>query len=156
MAQTVIDDFDRALLELVQENNLTPARQLAEKVGLSESAVLRRLRRLRKTGVIAKDVSIVRQSALGRPLTLIVLVSLNLESRSQVDAFVKRLTKRPETVNGWYVTGETDFVLLLHVQDMDEYVAFTEEVFLPDPHIKRFTTLVTMREIGSTSAPSKS
>ena len=153
MPKTVIDDFDRALLDLVQQNNLTPARQLAERVGLSESAVLRRLRRLRKTGVIAKDVSIVRQSALGRPLTLIVLVSLNLESRGQVDAFVKRLTKRPETINGWYVTGETDFVLQLHVQDMDEYVVFTEEMFLADTHIKRFTTLVAMREIGAIPAP---
>lgn len=54
-----LDDFDRALLAQVQVNNQTPARQLAEKIGLSESAVLRRLRRLRSEGVIAADVSIV-------------------------------------------------------------------------------------------------
>jgi len=71
-----IDAFDRALLDLVRRNNLTPARYLAEQVGLSESAVLRRLRRLRKTGIISGDVSIVRSASLGRPLTVIVLVSM--------------------------------------------------------------------------------
>jgi DNA-binding Lrp family transcriptional regulator len=74
-----LDRFDRALLEQVQVNNQVPARQLGERVGLSESAVLRRLRRLRREGVIAADVSIVHPSVLGLPLTVHVLVSLERE-----------------------------------------------------------------------------
>lgn len=53
------DDFDRRLLKLVRQNNLEPARTLADKVGLSISAVLRRLRRLRAEGVIVADVAVV-------------------------------------------------------------------------------------------------
>jgi Lrp/AsnC family transcriptional regulator, leucine-responsive regulatory protein len=146
MAKTELDGFDRALLGLVQANNLTPARILAEKVGLSESAVLRRLRRLRKSGVIMRDVSIVRPASLGRPLTLIVFLSLARETLVQIEKFTRALKKRPEVVSAWYVTGETDFVLLLQLADMAEYETFTQEVFMSDPNISRFTTLVSMRQ----------
>lgn len=71
-----IDDFDRALLREVQVDNQVPARVLAERVGLSESAVLRRLRR---DGVIVADVAVVRPAVLGTPLTVHVLVSLERE-----------------------------------------------------------------------------
>ena len=151
MAKTELDRFDHALLGLVQLNNLTPARILAERVGLSESAVLRRLRRLRKSGVIMRDVSIVRPASLGRPLTLIVFLSLEHERLSQIEKFIKALKKRPEVVSAWYVTGETDFVLLLHLANMAEYQTFTQSVFLSDPNVSRFTTLVSMRQVHSTS-----
>ena len=60
-----LDRFDRALLAQVQVDNQLPARRLAERVGLSESAVLRRLRRLRREGVIVADVSVVHPGVLG-------------------------------------------------------------------------------------------
>lgn len=142
-----LDRFDHALLDVVQRDNLTPARIFAERVGLSESAVLRRLRRLRKTGVIIKDVSIVNPATLGRPLTLIVLFSLARERRSDIEKLIKSLQKRPEIVSAWYVTGETDFVLLLQLSSMAEYETFTQEVFLSEPNISRFTTLVSMRQL---------
>ncbi|HLH51391.1 MAG TPA: AsnC family transcriptional regulator, partial [Roseiarcus sp.] len=71
MPDSALDKFDLALLDLVQRDNLTPARVLAERVGLSESAALRRLRRLRRAKVIVADVSIVQPAALGLPLTII-------------------------------------------------------------------------------------
>ena len=108
-----LDRFDRALLEQVQVNNQVPARRLAERVGLSESAVLRRLRRLRREGVIAADVSIVHPSVLGLPLTVHVLVSLEREGLAELDAFTRKLRARPEVRQAWYVTGEADFVLRL-------------------------------------------
>lgn len=147
MTKTELDRFDHALLGLMQLNNLTPARILAERVGLSESAVLRRLRRLRKSGVIMSDVSIVQPASLGRPLTLIVFLSLAREQLSQIEKFIKALKRRPEVVSAWYVTGETDFVLLLQLANMAEYETFTQDVFLSDPNIGRFTTLVSMRQV---------
>jgi Lrp/AsnC family transcriptional regulator, leucine-responsive regulatory protein len=144
LMKTVLDRFDHALLDLVRRDNLTPARILAEKVGLSESAILRRLR---KTGVIVRDVSIVQAASLGRPLTLIVLVSLAREGLAQIEKFTKALRKRPEVVSTWYVTGETDFVLLLQLADMAEYEGLTRDVFLSEPNVSRFTTFVSMRQV---------
>ncbi|MDE1918383.1 MAG: Lrp/AsnC family transcriptional regulator [Sphingomonadales bacterium] len=146
MTNSVIDRFDRALLEQVQRNNLTPARVLAERVGLSESAVLRRLRRLRAEGIIAADVSIVRPEVLGRPLTVVVLVKLAREGRTQIERFIAAIGQRPEVVNIWYVTGEADFVLVAQVPDMSAYEEFTQDILLADANVESFTTMVAMRD----------
>ena len=153
-----IDAFDHALLAEVQQNNLTPARVLAERVGLSESAVLRRLRRLRAEGVITADVSVVRPASLGRPVTAIVLVNMVREGRAQIDAFTERLQRRPEVVSTWYVTGNADFVLVLNLADLAAYDTFTNEVFLADPNVGKFETLLSLRELvpgPAQSAPVK-
>lgn len=145
---TNLDSFDHALLEVVQRNNLTPARQIAKKVGLSESAVLRRLRRLRKTGVIVNDISVVHPSSLGRTLTVIVLVSLVREGLMQIEKFSAVMRARSEVVNTWYVTGEADFVVVLQLRDMSHYELFTHEVFLSDPNVAGFKTMVSMRDVA--------
>lgn len=142
-----LDEFDHALLRQVGIDNQIPARILAEKVGLSESAVLRRLRRLRRDGVIIADISIVHPSALGTPLTIHVLVSLEKEGSVLLDAFVRKLRSRPEIRRAWYVTSETDFVLLLQVSDMEAYEGFCRDVFHDDPNVKAFRTIISMREV---------
>jgi Lrp/AsnC family transcriptional regulator, leucine-responsive regulatory protein len=144
-----LDRFDLSLLDLVQRDNLTPARQLAGQVGLSESAVLRRLRRLRREKIIAADVSIVRPEAIGLPLTIVALVSLERESAGALDAFTGRARARPEVRQCWYVTGDADWVLVLQLESMASYEAFTREMFLADPNVKAFKTLVAMREVVS-------
>ncbi|TGD99505.1 Lrp/AsnC family transcriptional regulator [Methylobacterium nonmethylotrophicum] len=142
-----LDAFDRALLDAVQTDNQTPARVLAERVGLSESAVLRRLRRLRGEGVIVADVAVVNPAVLGTPLTVHVLVSLERETSDLLDAFMRRLRRRPEVKAAWYVTGDTDFVLQLRLSGMDAYEAFARDVFHDDPNVRGFRTIVAMRQI---------
>lgn len=144
---TTLDQFDLALLRLVQANNLTPARVLAERVGLSESAVLRRLRQLRANGTIAADVAIVRPASMGLPLSIHVLVSLERETGKELDAFSRKVRKWPEVRQANYVTGDFDFVLMLQVSDMNEYDVFTQQVFHEDANVKSFRTLVTIRNV---------
>jgi Lrp/AsnC family transcriptional regulator, leucine-responsive regulatory protein len=142
-----LDEFDRALLAAVQIDNQTPARVLAERVGLSESAVLRRLRRLRRDGVIIADVAVVDPAVLGIPLTIHVLVSLERETSDLLDEFTRRLRRRPEVKAAWYVTGDADFVLHLRLSGMDAYETFAREVFHEDPNVRSFRTIVAMRQI---------
>ena len=142
-----LDDFDCALLAQVQVDNQLPARRLAETVGLSESAVLRRLRRLRREGIIVADVSIVRPSVLGLPLTMHVLVSLEREGAALLDAFTRKLRSRPEVRQAWYVTGDADSVLLLQLASMEAYEGFSREMFHDDPNVRAFRTIIAMREI---------
>lgn len=153
MTEIDLDAFDRALLNVVQQNNLTPARLIAKQVGLSESAVLRRLRRLRKIGVIISDISVVRPASLGRTLTVIVLVSLVREGLRQIEKFSEVIRARSEVVNTWYVTGEADFVVVLQLKDMSHYELFTHEVFLSDPNVANFKTMVSMRDVVLTALP---
>lgn len=142
-----LDQFDHALLDRLRVNNQTPARVLAEQVGLSESAVLRRLRNLRKNGVIVADVSLVHPSVLGTPMTIHVLVSLEREGTAALDAFEQKVRDRREVQGAWYVTGEVDFVLQLQVSGMDAYERFTREVFHDDPNVRAFRTIITLRDV---------
>lgn len=147
-----LDTFDRALLAELQRDNQVPARILAQRVGLSESAVLRRLRRLRADRVIIADVAVVHPAVLGTPLTVHVLVSLDRESPDLLDAFVRRLRARPEVRAAWYVTGEVDFIVHLELAGMGAYEVFAREMFHADPNVRGFRTIIAMRQVAGTPA----
>lgn len=153
MDSATLDSFDRALLARLQINNQVSARMLAEQVGLSESAVLRRLRSMRRNGVIVADVSIVHPAVLGTPLTIHVLVSLEREGTAALDAFEAKLRAREEVQGAWYVTGEADFVLLLRISSMEAYERFTREVFHDDLNVKAFRTIIALREVTVRAIP---
>lgn len=148
MQETVtLDDFDRRLLDLVRRDNLQPARILADKVGLSESAVSRRLRRLRDEKVIVADVAVIDEARLERALSMHVLVEMEREGTAVLDALIDSLTARPEVRAAWYVTGETDFVLYVVVPTMEAYEVFTREVLNDDARVRAFKTLISIREV---------
>ncbi|WP_295814009.1 Lrp/AsnC family transcriptional regulator [uncultured Nitratireductor sp.] len=147
-----LDRFDQRLLALVQKNNLRPARELAEAVGLSESAVLRRLRRLRREKVIVADIAVVDPSVVGEPVSVHLLVSLERERASDLDSFTRKVRHRPEVKKIWYVTGEADFVMHLRLPSMDQYADFVQEVFHGDSNVKSFKTIVAIREIETSGA----
>lgn len=142
-----LDDFDYKLLDLVRQNNLTPARVLAEKVGLSESAVSRRLRRLREGGIIVADVAVVDRGRLEKALTMHVLVEMEREGTSVIDALIEKLRARREVHGMWYITGHVDLILYVVVPDMEAYDVFTREALNDDARVRNFTTLLTIREV---------
>jgi Lrp/AsnC family leucine-responsive transcriptional regulator len=142
-----LDDFDRRILDVVQENNLSPLRVIADKVGLSVPAVARRLQRLRETQVIEKDVSVVDQTLVGRPLTLIVAVTSESERLDLLDAMRDRFRACPQVQQCYYVTGQVDFLLVLNVRDMEEYTALTREIFFEGGNVESFRTFVVMDRI---------
>lgn len=139
-----MDDFDRKLLALVQENARLTADQLGERVGLSASACHRRLKRLRETGVIEAEIAVISPEAVGRSLTMIVEVSLEREHPHIVDAFKRSMRATPEVMQCYYVTGDADFVIVLTARDMKSYERFTQRFFFDNPQVRRFRTFVVM------------
>ena len=98
-----LDDFDRRLLDALQADNRRTGEEFADIVGLSPAACLRRAQRLRDEKVIERDVSILAPEALGRRLTVIVLVTLERESPDVVDAFKRSMRQAPEVMQCYYV-----------------------------------------------------
>lgn len=140
-----LDSFDRRLLDLVRRNNLEPARTLAEKVGLSISAVLRRLRRLRDDKVIVADVALVDPKLTGSALTIHVLVQMKEPGHHALDGLARKLARYPEVAGAWEVTGDDDFVIQVQIGSMEEYDAFTRHAF--DEQVKSFKSLITIRTV---------
>jgi Lrp/AsnC family transcriptional regulator, leucine-responsive regulatory protein len=146
-SENLVDDFDLKILELVQCDNLMPQREISDRVGLSPPAVARRLQRLRASGIIAKDIAIVDERAVGRPLTIVVEVTTENERLDLIDDMKKRFLNCPQVQQCYYVTGETDFILIMNTRDMDEYTALTRELFFEGGNVKSFRTCVTMEKV---------
>jgi Lrp/AsnC family transcriptional regulator, leucine-responsive regulatory protein len=141
------DQIDARILEAVQKNNRLTSEAIAEIAGLSATACQRRLRRLRAEKIIEADVSIVSPKAVGRPIQMLVLVTLERERSDIIDRFKKAIRSSPDVVNGFYVTGDADFVLYISSKDMEGYEQFTRRFFYENPDIKSFKTLVIMDRV---------
>lgn len=136
------DRTDARILEIVQKNNRLTSEAIGEMAGLSATACQRRLKRLRSEGIIEGDVSIVSSKAVGRPLQMLVFVSLERERADLIDRFKKTIKESTEVVSGFYVTGDADFVIYVTARTMDEYEQFTRRFFYENPNIKAFKTMV--------------
>src|SRR6516225_7566815 len=115
-----LDSLDRKLLDAVQRDNRLTTAELGERVGLSATACQRRLKRLRDAGVIEADVAIVSPRAVGRPVSMLVLVTLERERADIVDRFKASIRATKEVVIGFYVTGDADFALYVTARDMED------------------------------------
>jgi Lrp/AsnC family transcriptional regulator, leucine-responsive regulatory protein len=143
----VIDEFDRKILRHVQHNNQLTSMQLSDLVGLSPTSIQRRLAKLRATKVIEADIAVVSPKVAGRPLTMLVAVELERERSDIIDRFKRAVRDRPEVMSAYYVTGETDFILVVSATDMSDYEGFTRDFFYNNPDIKGFKTTVVMDRI---------
>ncbi|MGH6876850.1 MAG: Lrp/AsnC family transcriptional regulator [Rhizomicrobium sp.] len=142
-----LDRADRKLLEAVQRNNQLSSKQLGELVGLSATACQRRMKRLRHERVIEADVAIVAPAAAGRPLLMVVSVTLERERSDIIDRLKQAIRDTPEIMCGYYVTGDADFVLVISARDMHDFDNFTRRFFYNNPDIKVFKTMVVIDRV---------
>jgi Lrp/AsnC family transcriptional regulator, leucine-responsive regulatory protein len=112
-----LDDFDQRLLDAVQEDNRRTGEELAGLVGLSPAACLRRLQRLRASGVIAREVAILDPKLAGDRLTMVVLATMHRERPDVFDRFAREMREAPEVTQCYLMTGAVDFVLVVSVPD---------------------------------------
>jgi len=149
-----LDGIDRQLLDLLQRDARKSLEQLAEQVALSAPAVQRRIRRMRDDGVITGEVAVVDPSAVGLPMTFIVVVELERERADQIDQFRRKAIKEPLVQQCYYVTGEGDFVIIALAESMDAFEALTRRLFFDDRNVRRFRTSVVMgKAIRSLAVP---
>lgn len=146
------DRIDARILEIVQKNNRLTSEVIGEMAGLSATACQRRLKRLRSEGIIEADVSVVSPRAVGRSIQMLVLVSLERERADIIDKFKKAIKSSAEVVNGFYVTGDADFVLYITARSMEDYELFTRRFFYENPNIKGFKTMVIVDRVKASFA----
>ncbi|WP_019995419.1 Lrp/AsnC family transcriptional regulator [Aureimonas ureilytica] len=141
------DRLDARIMEMIQANNRLTSEEIGREVGLSSTAVQRRMKKLRESGIVEADVSIISPKAVGRPVSMLVLVSLERERADIIDRFKRTLRSTREVMSDFYVTGEADFVIMVTARDMEDYERFTRRFFYENPDIKGFKTLVVMDRV---------
>lgn len=142
-----LDRLDLKLLSCLQENNQLTADALAEQVGRSSSAVARRLKRLRETGAIAADVSVVSEQAVGHPLSAIVHVQLERHALSEVEKLKRQLAACENVQFCLEISGAFDIVLLVVVPGMAEFNVFADDVLGGQRAVRRYETSFVKRRL---------
>jgi Lrp/AsnC family leucine-responsive transcriptional regulator len=150
------DRLDRALLTRLQANGRETCEAMGEQVGLSPSAVLRRVKRLEEAGVIDRYVALVRPEAVGLGLTAYINVRLEKHAesakRNPMDLFRAGVQAWPEVVECSALTGEMDFLLRVVVADMPAYSRFMMDTLLRHPSVQDCKTSFVMDRVKSTTA----
>lgn len=144
---TPLDSFDLAILRILQRDARTPQREIGAAVNLSAPSVQRRIKRMEDEGVIRANVALIDPEKVGRPLTIFVQVELVSETAHEIDAIKTRFRKAPEVQQCFYVTGEADFMLVVVVESMAAYEAFTRRAFLDGGNVRKFRTFVAMDRV---------
>lgn len=142
-----LDRLDKAILRQLQEDAAITNLKLAEIVGLSAPACLKRVKRLEAQGVISKRVALLDQSKFGPCLHMIVEIMMQQDRQDLNDSFIKTVNRCEQVHECYKVTGEVDFVLVVVVPDMPSYEVFCEQVLYKHPNMANFRTLISMKRV---------
>jgi DNA-binding Lrp family transcriptional regulator len=121
------DKKDLRILKILQEQARISNSDLAQHVGLSPSPCWRRVRALEDAGVIQQYVALVSAKSVGLPINVFATVTLDKQIESALEAFETSVTKRPEVMECYLMTGEFDYLLRVVVPDLEAYEHFLLE-----------------------------
>lgn len=134
--RTQLDRIDRRILGELQRDGRLPIVDLATRVSLSPTACQRRVRKLEESGIISRYAAVLSAAALGRRVEAFVRVSIERQSRDVTLAFEDAIRARPEVRACYVMTGDLDFLLHVHVADLETFAEFSMKVLIGLPGVK--------------------
>ena len=142
-----LDAIDKRILRELQDNARLTNQELSERVGLSPSPCLRRLRRLESEGIITGYSAVVDEERLGLPVAIFMSVKLERQIDSALVAFETEIRKHPQVVDCWLMTGDNDYLLRILAPGLREYEAFLTGIFTKIPGIASIESSVSLRRV---------
>jgi DNA-binding Lrp family transcriptional regulator len=146
-----IDRLDARILDILQNDCTLPHARIGEKVGLSGSAVRRRIAALRKSGVIAREIAILSDDAVKGGISLVVTMAFGQESPSVYAAFKKAMRADPAVLQCYSTSGQFDFVLIVTARSPEDYEEWGQAILGAHPAIKRFDSFVVWSTVKHTT-----
>ncbi len=122
-----LDAIDRKILALLQEDGRMSLAALADKVGLSPSPCLRRVRLMEKAGIIARYVAVLSQLDVGLPVSVFVSIKLESQREEALTKFGRAIARWPEVLECYLMTGPRDYLLRVVVADLSAYEQFLKQ-----------------------------
>jgi Lrp/AsnC family transcriptional regulator len=146
-----IDDLDRKILAELQRDASQSLDDIARLVGSSKTPVWNRIRKLRESGVIARQTAILDPEALGLEACFFVLIRTSEHEATWQRAFLAALRARPEVLEAHRLAGDIDYILKVRVANARAYDAFYQAL-ISEVKVFNVTALLSMEEIKSTTA----
>lgn len=150
-----LDRTDRRILEVLQQDGRLTNQELADRVSLSPSPCLRRVRRLEEAGVIRQYVALVDADKVG--LGLLAYVSVRLQkhvggSHLPIDEFARDVQRWPEVVACYAMTGDMDYLMRIQVEDLAHFSRFAMDTLMKHPAVIDIRSSFTLKKIKETTA----
>ncbi|MCG8918148.1 Lrp/AsnC family transcriptional regulator [Actinokineospora sp. PR83] len=145
-----LDDVDHHLLALLQQDSGRTLATLGDLVGLSPSAVQRRITRYRETGLITRTVAVLDPRTATDALLAICTVTLDRESAEAHEEFRAHLLANPHVQQLYNVTGDHDYIAVLATTGISQHRSVADEVLKSAPNIRRYTTMVVLDPLRTT------
>ena len=142
-----LDRYDRAILNVLQQDARITNARLAEKVSLSESACLRRVRALEESGLIQGYAALIDQQKAGYPVNVFVSITLDRQQQADLESFENAVRRIPEVMECYLMTGEHDYLLRLVVADLADFERVHSQHLTRLPHVARVQSSFAMRTV---------
>lgn len=142
-----LDDFDRSILDIVQRDCQMKAEAIGHTVGLSASAVQRRLKRMREQGIIKAEIAVVDRRITGNPMTFITGMEIERDNYDALAKFRAWVDRQDHIQQVYYVTGAVDIIAIVTARDVGQYDELMAQLMSQNPQIKRMHTNVVLKEL---------
>jgi DNA-binding Lrp family transcriptional regulator len=148
----IFDRIDRRILALLQEDGRMANADLADAVGLSPSACLRRVRALEDAGVIEKYVALLDQSKIGRRMDIFVEISLNSQANEVLTRFEQAVAQSPEIMECYLMAGDADYLLRIAAADPIDFERIHRDHLARLPGVSRMKSSFAIRTVARSTA----
>lgn len=146
----LLDEKDKMILRLLQEDAKMTVREIAKRVHLSPTPVHERIRRMEESGVISRYVTLVDYSKVNKGLTVICYVSLKEHNKKSGAKFIQTILRLPEVIECYNISGEFDFMLKVVAESMDNYYDFHVNKLSPIENMGHLQSIFVMGVIKQT------
>ena len=147
-----LDAIDVSILNELQAHGRVTNLELAQRVHLSPSACLRRVKRLEESGVIAQYAALLNPKAVGQHGTSFTIVNLESLTNPMLDAFERAVSDEPRVLDCYYVAGSNDYLIRFTYRDAEDLERFHTEVLMRLPGVMRSNSMLVLRTVKKTTA----
>ena len=148
----MFDDIDKKLLALLQKDSKQTTKELSNKLNLSVTAVYERIKKLEKEGVISNYVALVNKEKVDKAFVAFCHIKLSQHSQDYVVKFEREVTNLQEVLECYHISGDYDYLLKVHVTDMDEFREFMVKKLTTINHIGSTHSMFMINEVKHTTA----
>jgi len=147
IAQNELDAIDHRILAQLQANARITNSDLSRAVGLSPSPCLRRVRDLEQNGTISRYATLLNPAAVGLPVSVFVQVTLERQIETALDTFEDAMTKRPEVMECYLMTGDADYLIRVVVASIDDYERFLVNELTTIPAVASIKSSFALKQV---------
>lgn len=142
-----VDSIDVKILEQLQQNSKLTNTELSERINLSASPCLKRVKQLEKSGLIREYVALLDPSSLGLDLNVFIFISLKAQGRKMLLEFEQRISAKDEVMECYLMTGEADYLIRVAVSDVDALEQFIVDTLSPMPEVEKIRSSVALKQV---------